>query len=390
MFDLAFTSHIPIIGVQTDDLPNIEAVLHALTGLKAVEIDGSVPKTLGAALYYTSNMEAVTVAAYNKLMDTEHQLIVLNPDKQSSLIFDAGTLPTPVGLIKEYLVTMVGPEDVEPLLQVLKGMSLKAIGETIMLTQARTGGMNPVEVRRTRTMISGLTQGMYSVDTAIDFYQFPTKLEEWLNLNKNYFLNPKTPHQLVPRGILLDGTPGVGKSLASKAVANFFKIPLYRLDISTALNKYQGESEGRIARILSQVEREAPCVLLIDEVEKIFAASSTDETGVISRILSQLLWWLADHQSRVLTVMTTNKLSIIPPELYRPGRIDMTIKIPRLVISEAKVFAQRVFKSVVGVQPSLPQLKAMGEALKATGEDDFSHAGVSELVYHCIKQFNWL
>jgi ATP-dependent 26S proteasome regulatory subunit len=88
--------------------------------------------------------------------------------------------------------------------------------------------------------------------------------------------------------------------------------------------------------------------------------------------------------------MTTNKLAIIPPELYRPGRIDMTIKIPRLVISEAKAFAQKVFKSVVGVQPDLKQLKALGEALKATGEDDFSHAGVSEIVYMEIKRHNWL
>ncbi len=391
MFETALKSGIPVIGAHTTDLVNVEAVLHHLTGLKVVEMPSKLPSKLGAAIYYTSDSEMVTIAAYNQLMESEHQLIVLNPQPGNSLIFDAGELPTPEPLVREYLAQMCDANQIPDLLQALKGLSLKMVGETIMLTQARTGGMLPSEVRRTRTMVSGLTQGMYTIDTTVDFYDYPPALWEWLELNEWYFLNPKTPHQLVPRGLMLDGSPGVGKSMAAKAIANYFKVPLYRLDVSTALNKYQGASEERIFRILAQIEKEAPCVLLIDEVEKIFSDSGSDETGVISRILSQLLWWLAEHRTRVLTVMTTNKLSIIQPELYRPGRIDKVIGIPRLSFSQAEEFATKVFKSVIGTYPSLEQNQASSiyAELKDSGQVTFSHAEVSEMVYLVIKKNKW-
>lgn len=389
MFENAFKSHIPIIGAHTTDPVNVEAVLHHLTGLKPVEMPPKFPKVLGPAIYYTFDSELATVANYNTLMEADHQLIVLNPTA-NDLIFDAGELPTPAPLIENYLKDMVEATAVAPLMHVLKGTNLKMIGEIIMLTQARTGGMDPAEVRRTRTLISGMQQGMYSVDTSVDFYDYPEDLKGWLELNKDYFLDPKTPHQLVPRGVLLDGSPGVGKSMASKAVANYFGVPLFRLDVSTALNKYQGASEERIFRILNQVEREAPCVLLIDEIEKVFSASGSDETGVISRILSQLLWWLGDHQTRVITVMTTNNLGLIPPELYRPGRIDLTIKIKRLNPEAAHDFARRVYYSLIEETASAKQGAAIKAALSDTGNATFSHAEVAEMVYRLIKKHHWM
>ena len=98
-------------------------------------------------------------------------------------------------------------------------------------------------------------------------------LEDWLELNSAYFLNPKTPAKLMPRGLMLAGKPGVGKSMGAKAIAQHFDIPLFRLDISTTLAKFVGESEARVARSLATVDRESPCVLLLDEVEKIFSGN---------------------------------------------------------------------------------------------------------------------
>lgn len=388
MFELAFKSRIPIIGIETDDLVNLEAVLHKITKLKVVALPSATHKLAGA-LYYTTDLELVTVAMYNKLLEGEHQLVVVNPDKPCSLVFDAGVLPTPTELVHDYLKEMVDPPLIEPLMLVLKGLSLKSIGEIVMLTQARTGGTLPSEVRRTRIMVSGLTQGLYSIDTAIDFYHTPERLKAWLELNKDYFLNPQVPHQLVPRGLLFEGPPGVGKSMASKAIANYFGVPLYRLDIATTLDKYQGISENRVARSLGMLEREAPCILLLDEVEKIFVSAS-EESGTTTRILSQLLWWLADHQARVLTVMTTNNMAAIPPELYRPGRVDTVMKIHRLVLSEARDFAGEVFKSVIGDDLGNSHRKILMEALKATGKEDFAHSEVTMLVYEVIKREKWI
>lgn len=388
MFDLAFKSHIPIIGVQTDDLVNFEATLTRLTGLKVQNLTSAATK-LGGKLYWSDSLDLVTVSLYNKLMEGEHQLIIVNSDKKSSLVFDAGTLPTPQDMVVEYLEAVLGTDsDIVELLQVLKGLSLKSIGEIVMLTQARTGATLAPEVRRTRTMVSGGVQGLYSLDTAIDFYQFPEKLEGWLKLNQPYFLTPQTPPKLVPRGVLLDGSPGVGKSLAAKAIANHYKIPLYRLDIATTLNRYIGESENRISRSLQMIERESPCVLLIDEVEKVFG--NKDDSGVTERILSQLLWWLADHTSRILTVMTTNNLKSLPPELYRQGRIDLVMRIPRLSLTDAQQFAQLVYLSVIGSKPTIARIGVIIEGLKISGNDDYSHAEVAELVYTEIKRHSWL
>lgn len=387
MFELAFKARIPVIGVHTDDLVNFEAVLHQLTDFKVHQLTSATQK-LAAKLYWTDDVDLVTVGMYNKLMESEHQLVVINAGGPHSLIFDTGTLPTPEPLVDGYLNDVMGEGDHSELKTVLRGMSLKSIGEVVMLTQARTGGTLASEVRRTRQMVSGGVQGLYSLDTAVDFYEFPDRLIEWLKLNDKYFLDPKTPRKLVPRGALLDGFPGVGKTLGAKAIANHFGIPLFRLDIATTLNRYIGESENRIMRSLQMIERESPCVLLIDEVEK--AINGKDESGVTDRILAQLLWWLAEHTSRIITVMTTNDMAALPPELYRQGRIDIVIKIPRMSLGEAQKFAGLVFKNVVGKPAKAAQTLKMSAALKATERPEFSHAEVSELVYTEIKRYDWM
>jgi hypothetical protein len=88
--------------------------------------------------------------------------------------------------------------------------------------------------------------------------------------------------------------------------------------------------------------------------------------------------------------MTTNNLSHIPPELYRTGRVDMVMKIPRMSTMEANNFAQEVFASVVGKKATLKQVQTLANALKLTEKDDFAHAEVAELVYTQIKQHEWV
>jgi len=268
-------------------------------------------------------------------------------------------------------------------------MSIKTAMQIVRLTHARTESWEPSEIRRTRLKLAGGVRGLISVDTEEPiFYQWPPALYEWLLTNKKYFESPNTPAKLVPRGVILDGRPGVGKSLGARQIAHVLKTPLYRLDISQTLGKYIGESEQRIAQSLALAEQESPCVLLIDEVEKVF--SQNDDNGVITRILSQLLWWLSEHKSRVITVMTTNNIKAIPPELYRPGRIDLALSLPLLNLQGAKQFCLDVYKDIVGEPPQMAVQGKLRELVEATGKADLAHSEVVELVASSIKKFNWI
>lgn len=128
-------------------------------------------------------------------------------------------------------------------------------------------------------------------------------------------------HNFVAENFVVHNT---GKTLAAKHIASTFKVPLYRLDLGAMMGKYVGESEANLNSALAQVDQVEPCVVVFDEVEKIF--QSQGDSGVTSRLLSQLLWWLQEHKTKVFTVMTTNNLGIIPEELHREGRIDATMQ----------------------------------------------------------------
>lgn len=123
-----------------------------------------------------------------------------------------------------------------------------------------------------------------------------------------------------PRGVLLVGVPGCGKSLSAKAIASDWNLPLYRLDMAAVLGMYVGQSESRLRDALETADRVAPCVLWIDEIEK--ALSSGNDGGTSRRLIGQFLFWLQESTSRVFMVATANDISSLPPELTRKGRFD--------------------------------------------------------------------
>jgi len=127
-----------------------------------------------------------------------------------------------------------------------------------------------------------------------------------------------------PRGILLLGVQGCGKSLAAKAVAKTWSLPLLRLEPGRLFDKFIGESEKNLDRALATAERMAPCVLMIDEIEKGFASvvSSDSDGGLSRRILGRLLGWMQEREAPVFLVATCNQITALPPELMRKGRFD--------------------------------------------------------------------
>lgn len=146
-------------------------------------------------------------------------------------------------------------------------------------------------------------------------------LKAWLEKRKRFFLDAEDGAADLPRGMLLLGVQGCGKSLASKAVAGVWGIPLLRLDAGSLYDKYIGETEKNIRRALRSAETLAPCVLWIDEIEKGIDTGG-DDNGTSRRVLGTLLTWMAENKKRVFVVATANNIQSLPPELVRKGRLD--------------------------------------------------------------------
>ena len=144
-------------------------------------------------------------------------------------------------------------------------------------------------------------------------------LKSWLQLRKNAFVDASIEDR--PKGILLLGVQGGGKSLAAKAVAGYWGIPLLRLDFGSLYNKFFGETERNLRNSLRQAELMAPCVLWMDEIEK-GVATGTSDNATSQRVLGTLLTWMAENDRQVFIVATSNDISKLPPELVRKGRLD--------------------------------------------------------------------
>ncbi len=148
------------------------------------------------------------------------------------------------------------------------------------------------------------------------------RLKRWIQQRRAVFMGEPTPVPLdPPKGILLLGVQGTGKSLAAKAVAGGFQVPLLRLDMASVYNKYHGETERNLRESLQNAELMAPCVLWIDEIEKGFAGSDSDG-GVSRRVLGYFLTWMAERKAKIFLVATANAIDQLPPELLRKGRFD--------------------------------------------------------------------
>jgi SpoVK/Ycf46/Vps4 family AAA+-type ATPase len=126
-----------------------------------------------------------------------------------------------------------------------------------------------------------------------------------------------------PRGVLLVGVPGTGKSLAAKGLAAEWNMPLFMLDMGAVFSSYLGESEARLRNVFDYAEQHAPCVVWMDEIERGLAAGAENDSGVTARLIGGMLVWLQERKAQVFIAATANQVKKLPPELTRPGRFDL-------------------------------------------------------------------
>ena len=153
-----------------------------------------------------------------------------------------------------------------------------------------------------------------------------THLREWVDKRRSALTPEGQRFGLVPpKGVLITGVQGCGKSMAARAIAGEWAIELVRLDAGSLYDKYVGESEKRLHNALELAQKLAPVVMWIDEIEKAFASAGSSgdaDAGLSQRLLATLLTWMQDHQSNVFLAATSNNISNLPPEMLRKGRFD--------------------------------------------------------------------
>jgi len=413
VLEVALRARLPMIAASTTDLLNIADLLRFMTekipgfaGKEPIKIAqkldlaqwDALVKEKPQRLFYTSRWEQFvgmdTAQLYEALVLMESTLVILNAplERRPLECHDVGTVPTPKAFLKRFLSGVFADNEtmVEEVLPAFGGLTLKQVGELIRLCWAEKNDLTARGLREIRKQSIGPTRGIVQVSVDLTSYKPEPDLEAWVQREKPYFLDGKDA-RLVPRGLLFGGPPGTGKTFGAKYIAEEFGVPLYRLDLGAIKGKYVGESEHAMLAALQQIDCEEPAVLLVDEVEKMFSGSHGDSTGVSMNLMASLLWWLAEHRSRVLTVMTCNKMDVIPKEMYREGRVDRVFEFDGLQHSDAVEFAKWYAKTF-GVEfpplvlehriAKLPVYNGPGGA----NDQRYSQAKIVQLVHDLVKE----
>lgn len=220
--------------------------------------------------------------------------------------------------------------DLRLIVRNLQGLTRRHIEQITLDTVATDRTLNEDDINATLAQ----KRRLFHRGGVLDYVEAPVNLDDigglrnlkdWLKRRERSFTDDAKQYGLTPpRGVLLLGVQGAGKSLSAKAIATAWQRPLLRLDPGALYDRYVGESEQRLRSALRQAEAMAPIVLWIDEIEKGFASAASHSTdgGLSQRMFGTLLTWMQEHHAPVFLVATANNIEALPPELLRKGRFD--------------------------------------------------------------------
>lgn len=273
------------------------------------------------------------------------------------------------------------PEALRRVVKTLKGLSLQQVRNALNLCMLKDGRFDVSDI----VEIEKFKKEAFDKDGILEYFGSENKsgisgfdnMKRWIADRKNSFFTdgPLPP----PKGLLLLGVQGCGKSLAAKVIAGELGIPLYRLDLNRLYSKYIGETEENLRKALATVEQLAPVCLWIDEIEKIFAASSGEvDGGVSKRVLGTMLTWMQERTDRSFIAATSNDINSLPPELLRKGRFD-EIFFSDLPAAAAREGIFRIHLEKRGLAPAEFDTPAL-----AAASDGFSGAEIEQAVISAL------
>ena len=220
-------------------------------------------------------------------------------------------------------------ETIDNIATACQGLSLERIRRVLSKVIAKYGEINessPNLILQEKKQIIQQTQLLEFclTDKSISDLGGLDNFKDWLKLRSKAFSQEAVSYGLpYPKGLLLVGVQGTGKSIAAKIIAYEWKLPLLRLDFGRLFASLIGQSEQRVRKMIEIAEALSPCVLWVDEIDKAFAgAQSSGDSGTTSRVLATFITWLSEKSSPVFVVATANNIDWIPPEILRKGRFD--------------------------------------------------------------------
>jgi ATP-dependent 26S proteasome regulatory subunit len=255
--------------------------------------------------------------------------------KEETAIVDF-SLPTIEG-ISEQVDKLVGKklklldDSREQLLKACQGLTRCRIARVLAKCLAKSGKVDEsaisavIEEKRQTIRETGILE-FIPVESGLESVGGLENLKQWVRLRSRSFTDAARAYGLPsPKGLLLAGIQGTGKSLSAKTIAAEWKLPLLRLDVGRIFGGIVGESESRVRQVIQLAEAIAPCVLWIDEAEKAFGnitSESDGDSGTSRRVFGSLITWMQEKTASVFVVMTANNVELLPAELIRKGRID--------------------------------------------------------------------
>lgn len=285
--------------------------------------------------------------------------------------------PIEIGISQEGLATIV---------RNLRGLSRRQAERIIIDTVTNDQRFDDNDIN---AIIAGkrrmIQQGglLEYIETPLDLSEIGgmKHLKKWLNQRKETFSPKAIQFGLqAPRGVLMLGVQGAGKSLCAKAIATAWHQPLLKLDPGALFNSYIGESERNLRHALRQCEMMSPVILWIDEIEKGFASAASQSTdgGLSKRMFGSLLTWLQERQSPVFVVATANDIEALPPELLRKGRFDeiFFVDLPKRAVRK-EIFAIHLKKR--NRDPNKFDLGTLAEASEGYSGSEIEQAVISAL-----------
>ena len=317
--------------------------------LQALELVEKLPATASAIFIlrdFQRFLEDVAVARKLKnlakrLKAQPKNIVILSPnlsipDDLSDVVTvldfplpDFAEIQADLKLLLQTTAAPLEPRVIDALVRSCQGLSMERIRRVLARAIASHGSLQPEDIE---LVLEEKRQSIRQTQI-LDFYPATEKisdiggldnLKDWLLRRGNGFSERARQYGLPhPRGLLLAGIQGTGKSLTAKAIAHHWHLPLLRLDVGRLFGGLVGESESRTRQMIQLAEALAPCVLWIDEIDKAFSGfDGRGDSGTTSRVFGTFITWMAEKTSPVFIVATANNIQALPPELLRRGRFD--------------------------------------------------------------------